>query len=203
MNDGYPYLVALWSSYTQTVTPGSTSSTFRFQLETGEECTAISPMQVVNGASFTLPSATADCRTPGSELVGWRIPGQTWAFDPGFTVRVSDSQTFTAVLREPIVVITIDANVAAGDGCVGGPRTIDLYLARPTSLTPRGSSAQPALSEFPSPLAAPCTPPGHRLTAWNTSGDGRGLVIPLGTSMGRAVGEDSNAMRLFAVWSPA
>ena len=186
---------------------GSTSrSTFRFVLPDGRECTSISPQAVVNGTDVVLPDADADCRTPGALLTGWRIPGQDWAFRPAHTVHVVDSQVFTAILREPVVHVILDANVDDSDTCLdpaGRPatvRTSDLFLQRPGMTVP-GRALQPSITTFPAPTAAPCTSPGHTLTGWSTRGNGSGPVTRPGGTLDRVLGTDENVVRLFSVWS--
>lgn len=185
-------------------------SQFTFRLADGQECSLISPQTVVNGSAVALPGADAQCTTPGAELLGWRIPGRTEPLPPGQVVLVVDSQQFTAILREPLVVVHLGANVADSDSCVaagadvpaGSGRLSALYLQRPEMSVP-GREPQPSLATFPAPATAPCTPPGHRLIGWNTNGAGTGLTIKVGEPMLPAFGDHDNAITLHAMWAPA
>lgn len=179
---------------------------FRFVLPHGRECTSISPQVVENGSAYVLPGDAADCRTPGSIITGWRIPGQDWAFRPDHTVIVVDSQVFTVVLREPVVHVILDANVDDTDACLDPAgraatvRTSDLFLQRPGMAVP-GRALQPSITTYPAPSAAPCVPPGHRFEGWNTRGDGRGTAIASGSALTTAIDDDENTAHLFATWS--
>jgi hypothetical protein len=188
-------------------------SEFRFVLPDGRECSSISPQTVVNFTQYQLPGDQANCRTPGAVITGWRIPGQSWAFGPSGIVNVVDSQTFTAVLREPVVRVVLDANVAASDACTlaGGAsagsvpveqRAVTLFLQREDMTTP-GRADQPALASFPAPAAAVCTPPGHRLVGWSASSDGIATRMDVGRPFESVVGESMNTIRVFAVWAAA
>lgn len=186
-------------------------TTFSFLLPDGTECAAISPMQVEVGSMIALPDANANCRTmPGSTLLGWTIPvpagftgfgSSHWPFPPGLSVKVIESQRFTAVLFEPVLTFHYDANVAAADACesnvVAHPREriADEWVPR----------ADVSAARFPSQAA--CTPPGYRLTGWTSRGggaDGRDQVFTPNTSLPEGWAEESvNARTLYAVWSPA
>ncbi|CAB4895205.1 MAG: hypothetical protein F2806_03310 [Actinobacteria bacterium] len=182
------------------------TSQFTYRLPDGRECGSISPQTVINGTSVQLPGADADCRTPGSVITGWQIPAQSWAFGPSGVVNVVDSQVFTAVLREPVVQIKLDANVAAADAClVSGQslplaqRTSQMFLQR-SGMSVSGRADQPALSTTPAPVLAVCAPAGYRLAGWNTRGDGTGTPAALGSVLTPVVGSNENTVRMFAQW---
>ncbi len=186
--------------------PTLAHSQFSYRLPDGQECTSLSPQTVLNGAQVQLPPADADCRTPGAVITGWRIPGQSWAFGPLGVVTAVDSQVFTAELREPIVRVVLDSNIAASDACVmsgqsvlGASRETSLYLQRAGMSVP-GRPAQPELSNFPAPAAAACAPAGYRLASWNTRGDGSGIAVKVGEPFAAAVADSANVMRMYAMW---
>lgn len=181
-------------------------SMFTYSLPDGTECGSINPQIVINGTSVQLPGPTAECRTPGSVIIGWRIPGQSWAFGPSSIVTAVDSQRFTAVLREPVVRIILDANVAAHDDCshegrdiTVDRRTSSLYLER-TGMSRPGHADQPSLDTYPAPSEAPCAPAGYHLTSWNSHPDGTGIFIALGAPVNTAVSATDNTIPLFAQW---
>ena len=103
-NSGYPYL----TFRTPEPTPSDTFVQFSFWLPDGQECSAISPVQVRAGSQYRLPDGDALCKTtPGSKVIGWTIPtpaGFTGAgssslpFSPGHLVDANNSQQFTAVI---------------------------------------------------------------------------------------------------------
>jgi len=181
---------------------------FTFHLPDGRECSAISPMQVQVGEVVELPGPDANCRTmPGSVIAGWTIPvppGFSGAGAPvlplgaGERVRVIESQRFTAVLFEPIVTVVYDANVLMADTCT--PGTVDF-----TSADAREGFSWVPREAFAASRAwtdAPCIPPGHRLVAWNTSGDGTGERLALGAQLPQTWQSDlPNERRLYAVWN--
>ncbi len=193
--------------------PVVTTSPVTFRLPDGRECTSISPQFVITNSNYQLPGEQANCRTPGSVIAGWSIPGQDWAFGPSGIVNVTAAQTFTAVLREPVVRIVLDANVAASDACtVSGAtsaasvsvdqRAVTLFLQRKDMTTP-GRPDQPALASFPAPAIAVCTPPGYRLVGWSASGDGKATRTDVGRPFEPVIGDSMNTIRFFAVWSAA
>lgn len=182
-------------------------SYFTFRLPDGQECTAISPIEVVNGISVALPGSDANCVSPGAQLVGWSIPGQTRVFAPGSEVMPVDSQVFTAVLVMPIVTVELDANVAEADKCLDAAgtdlvetdRLTSLYLRRP-GMDESEASTRPALDSFPTPNSIPCTPLGSKLAAWNTAGDGSGTTIDIGSPLTPIVSATESTVRLYAIW---
>jgi hypothetical protein len=200
INDGYPFLVSLYSSYLEP-SSGSTSTSgpryeFTFWLPTGEQCTAISPQSVQRGAKFTLPGALAGCRREGTEIAGWTVPWGDRVYPPGTVVTAVDSQQFTAVLKEPAVTVLYDANVAATDGCwVDGVEV---------SLDDRVVSEElmrDALVGWPLRSGAPCTPDEVELQGWNTRGDGTGEELQPGNPVPATWAEaDDNQRHLYAVW---
>jgi len=182
------------------------TSQFTYRLPDGRECGSISPQTVINGTSVQLPGADADCRTPGSLIIGWQIPAQSWAFNPSGVVNVVDSQVFTAVLREPVVQIKLDANVSAADACLASgqslplaQRTSQMFLQR-SGMSVSGRADQPALSSTPAPILAVCAPAGYRLAGWNTRGDGTGTQTAIGSFFTPVVGSNENTVRMFAQW---
>ena len=202
-NSGYPFLSAFYpTDPCPEVAPLGGSSThvsleFTFSLPNGRECTAISPVTVVSGTSYELPGEDAACAVDGSEVSGWRIPGQSAAFAPGRRVEVSGSQQFTAVLEYSWVNIVFDANVATLDQCFSegnnSPmRATSWSVPRELLLT----------GEVPVPESPPCTPPGHSLIGWSTEPTGN--RTPLSTLPPPAVDNDGNAantIHLYAIWA--
>lgn len=200
--------IAIWTPAGPPV-PGAVTADFTYLMPDGGECTAVSPAKVTVGTSVVLPTFVP-CQG-SSELVGWRIPGQDWAFTPGRSVGVVDSQNFTAVIREPEIVVEIDANVGALDRCLASGVDVERLEGR----TQRASVRRAALADARFAAQAPCTPPGMRLVGWSdrptTSGSDR--VGPGGTAYapGAAVptawaggGTDPvNRIRLYAIWGSA
>lgn len=180
---------------------------FSFFLPDGRECSAISPMRVRVGTSIELPGADANCRTmPGSTVVGWTVPvppgfsgagSRAMPFGPGEQVRVIGSQRFTAVLLEPIVTIVYDANVDVADVCAASSMEHTSVDGRQGfSWVPREVFAVARIW-----VQAPCAPPGYRLMAWNTSGNGTGQRVDLGARLPETwKGSTDNERRLYAVW---
>lgn len=173
--------------------------TFVFRLPDGRECGAISPAAVRGGSFFTLPGDDADCRTPGSLITGWTIPGQDWPLRPGRTVAVIDSQTFTAVLKEPTVTVRYDANVASVDACLGDGATD----TRDRAVSERVDRV--AIGVSTSRRQSACAPAGHVLAGWmhrpSRTMLAPGQALPLALVSGG--GEyPVNAIELYAVWSP-
>ncbi len=185
----------------------TTYAQFRFVTPEGVECTSISPMRVPVGSMASLPGVDADCRTmPGGTVAGWTIPtppdsseygSPSNPFGPGLPVRVVDSQTFTVVPFEPILSFIYDANVALADTCTSteventAPSRRERWVWVPRT--------DIALAAFPTQAA--CTPPGHRLTGWNTNGSGTGTTYGTGDRLPAAWGTDSaNRRTLYAVW---
>ena len=185
-------------------------TTFTFLLPDGRECSAISPMVVQVGTMVELPGVEADCRTmPGSTVVGWTIPvpngftgfgSSTSPFPPGLRVRVVDSQRFTLVPLEPVIQIDYDANIAASDPCTPANPTATSGDGRIEYVwVPRTDFANARTL-----TQAPCTPQGHRLTGWNTRGDGLGQTLTPGSPLPESwQASHANQHRLFAQWSPA
>ena len=199
INDGYPFLVSLYASYLDgsgTASASSPEYAFTFWLDSGEQCTDISPQVVQRGEAFTLPGALAGCRREGTEIVGWTIPWSDRVFAPGTVVRVVDSQQFTAVLKEPSVRVVYDANVAADDSCRNGGEEIAVEDRTRTQTLMRE-----AMSGWPLASTAPCVPDGVVLQRWNTSGDGSGRIFDLGASVPEEwIDDPENVRRLYAVW---
>lgn len=194
VNSGYPFLTAFYTSDPCSNAPvaGDTTrptATFHFRLPDGRECSPLSPQLVYTETTYILPGAGAACRTPGAELLGWAVPHQDWDFAPGATVYVVESQVFTAVLRQPTIAITWDANVGMGDLCLATAGEPDTNASLPqrhavTYLDRADMSAypvgiRPALAEYLAPIQATCTPPGLTLTGWTISTpEGTNMVLP-------------------------
>ena len=212
-NNGYPFLTALYSSDPcsgggdggdSTATPQPTY-TFTFLTSGGGKC--LRDVTVTRFERFTLPPSTVACTPLGTSLVGWSIPGQDWAFHPGRVVTVVDSQTFTAVAREPRIDITYDSNINMVDECVREDANITVEADRMDMVeTPRrGPSALLATS-------APCSPPGFELIGWTDANtpegsgqaqSGAATYVP-GATVPGAWNLDTtnpvNAIRLYALW---
>ena len=200
--------IAIW---TQAGAPmsGSATADFTYLMPDGGECTAVSPAKVTVDTSVALPTFIP-CQG-SSELVGWRIPGQDWAFTPGRSVVVVDSQTFTAVIREPDILVETDANVGARDRCL----TSGVDVERLEGRTQRVSVPRAALDDARFAAQAPCTPLGLRLVGWSdrptTSGSDRvgpgGTAYAPGAAMPTAWADGGtvpvNRIRLYAIWGPA
>lgn len=196
-----PYRTMVLAHETGGGGPRGTSYQFTYWLDRETECTSISPVTVMRGTVTTLPEESADCRTEGSTVAGWTIPGDDRVFRPGAVVYVVDSQQFTAVLREPGVTVRYDANVGGSDSCLHdgievpiGERTESIWLPRD------------AVGTYPLAAAAVCAPPGHRLAGWlwRTAPEPT-VLTPGGVSPEEWNVEGTspvNRVRLFAVWLP-
>ena len=196
-----------YSSYAFLRAPNASDSaaSFSFLLPDGQECTAISPVRVTIGSMVTLPSVDADCRTmPGASVQGWTIPvpagfngfgSSSSPFPAGLPVLVVDSQRFTVVPYEPVLRLRYDANVVTSDACTANPvthvreRIADVWVPR----------AELPIARFPTQAA--CTPPGHTLSGWNTTGNGTGATYQPGSALPPDWAKVStNTRTLFAVW---
>lgn len=176
VNGGYPFLTSFYASDPCSGGGADTTSasappqfTFTFLASGGGRC--LDDVTVTRGQMFALPPSSAACTPTGTSLVGWSIPGQSWAFSPRREVLVIEDQVFTAVAREPEIEVTFDANVNMNDECVSDGANIDLVDARSDVVdVPReGAQAQLATS-------AACTPPGFALIGWTDANtpDGSG-----------------------------
>lgn len=200
--------IAVWTPLGPPV-PGPVTADFTYLMPDGGECTAVSPAKVTVGTSVALPTFVP-CQG-SSDLVGWRIPGQDWAFAPGRTVGVVDSQRFTAVIREPQIIVEYDANVGAADQCLVAGENVRLLENRTRS----EQVARASLSDAAFATQAPCQPMGLRLIGWSdrptTDGSDRvgsgGVVYAPGASLpvSWADGgtEPVNRIRLYAMWGLA
>ena len=197
--------IAIWTPAGPPV-PGPVTADFTYLMPDGGECTAVSPAKVTVGTMVALPTFVP-CQG-SSELVGWRIPGQDWAFAPGRSVGVVDSQKFTAVIREPDIVVAYDANVGAADRCLASGVEVDRLDER----TQHTSVRRSALADARFSAQAPCAPVGLHLVGWSdrpTTG-GSERVGPGGTAYAPSAampaawadgGTDPvNRIRLYAVW---
>lgn len=194
---GSTYAVARGTSAPNSVTRYE----FTYWLPDGRECVAISPAAVVRGSAVALPDADADCRTRGSTLLGWTIPGSNRVFSPGAVVSASDSQQFTAVLREPGVDVVYDANVGASDPCIANGSDVPPASRTISTWLPREVIGQATLA-----VSVPCTPSGYRLTGWvwRTAGPvtmSPGSATPLAWNASGT--SPINRVVLFAQWSPS
>lgn len=195
INNGYPYLISL-SSGSPSLSANPATYEFTFWLDSGEQCTDISPQVVQRGEAFTLPGTLAGCRRDGTEIVGWTIPWGDRVFAPGTVVRVVDSQQFTAVLKEPSVRVEYDANVAADDSC----RSDGVEIAV-DDRTRTQTLMRDAMSGWPLASTAPCVPDGVVLQRWNTAGDGSGITYELRAPVPvEWIDDPQNVRRLYAVW---
>ena len=180
--------------------------TFQFLTSDGGKC--LSDVTVTRNEMFTLPPSTVACTPEGTSLVGWSIPGQTWAFRPGREVRVVDSQVFTAVARSPQITVTYDANVGMQDLCERNGENIGQESERSTEVQFDRADETGALA-----TTAPCTPPGFRLSGWTNAntpaGSGQaqqgaatyepGSSLP--TEWNASGPNPTNSVRLFALWT--
>lgn len=189
---------------------GGTYADFQFFLPDGRECTSISPVRVRVGTMFNLPGVDAECRTmPGATVAGWTIPGPLGStaygspsnpFAPNLGVRVVESQKFTVVPHEPVLQIDYDANIAEAHACI---QTKTLHTSNRGRIehvwVPRDDFAMARAAD-----SASCIPDGHSLVAWNTNGDGTGLMVALGDVLPDDwEGDSTNTRRLYAVWKVA
>ena len=175
---------------------------FRFYLPDGRECTSISPQILAVGSTFSLPAADAPCRVDNSVVTGWRIPGQSNAFEVGRSVRVTSSQQFTAVLEMPWVSVIFDANVGARDACMQGDVDVPGDARDDVWSIPREQ-----VTDQPLPSTAICTPEGYVLSGWvDRRSDPWTVFSTDGRIPGAAVDVDGNAaneIHLYAQWSRA
>ena len=210
-NSGYTYLTFYTApptpSYTAPPTPSDTFVQLTFWLPDGRECTSISPVQVLAGSQYRLPDGEALCQTmPGSKVIGWTIPvaadftgagSSSLPFSPGHLVDASNSQEFTAVIREPVIELRYDANVGAGVACAPGDATHTSNNGRLAHIwVPRET-----FTDARFPTTTPCTPPGHELQAWNTAGDDTGQSYTPGNPLPEAwATTNPNTHTLYAIW---
>lgn len=200
--------IAIWTPAGPPIS-GPVTADFTYLMPDGGECTAVSPTKVTVGTSVALPTFIP-CQG-SSELVGWRIPGQDWAFAPGRSVGVVDSQKFTAVIREPDIVVAYDANVGAADRCLASGVEVDRLESRTQSISVRRA----ALADARFFAQAPCAPIGLRLVGWSdrptTNGSDRvgpgGTAYPpdaaMPTTWSGGGTEPVNRIRLYAIWGRA
>lgn len=186
----------------------SSEAAFHYFTPDGIECTAISPAIVRVGSLTALPGADAPCRSmPGSVITGWFIAtaadsvmfgSRANPFPPGQVVAVIESQTFTAILDEPILTFLYDANVAMNDACASNPVADANIEARTAHVwVPR---ADVALARFP--LAAACTPTNHVLSGW-TYRHTDTVFSPGSAIPGEWSDASANRRTLYAVWAPS
>jgi len=199
VNSGYPFLTWLYSA-DACGTPPTPTVEFVYSLPDGQECSMISPVQVVKGSTYSLPGADADCRSmDGSTIVGWTVPGSTRVFDPEAQVSATASQQFTAVLREPIVTVRYDANVGENVACLrDGENTEDRV---DTVWLTREQVGSVALAS-----GAVCTPAGHRLAGWTWRTSPEATIFDPGAQSPNEWNSSSaapvNSVDLYAIWAP-
>lgn len=197
VNSGYPFLTWLYSA-DACGTPPTAKVEFTYWLPDGQECSMISPVQVVKGSWYGLPGADADCRSmEGSTIIGWTVPGSTRVFAPEAEVNVTGSQRFIAVLREPIVTVRYDANVREDVACLrDGENTEDRV---DTVWLTREQVGSVALAS-----GAVCAPTGYRLAGWTWRTDPETTSFEAGAmtpNSWNANGLDRvNSVDLYAVW---
>lgn len=134
--------------------------------------------------------------TTANNVAKWN--GTTWSsLGTGQLVRVVDAQRFTVVPFSPALTITYYANVAATDSCV--PTGIDRATSNGrirSATVARTDLAQASFASQPG-----CTPPGHTLAGWNTTGTGSGLQYGISQKLPTSWETDTaNTHTLYAVW---
>ena len=199
VNSGYPFLTWLYSA-DACGTPPTPKVQFTFSLPDGQECSMISPVQVVKGSWYALPGADADCRSmDGSTIVGWTVPGSTRVFAPEAEVNATGSQRFIAVLREPIVTVRYDANVGDDVACLRDGENLEERVD--TVRLTRDQVGSVALAS-----GAICTPAGHRLAGWTwRTSPGQTIFDPGAESPDEWNAHGSapvNSVDLYAIWAP-
>ena len=191
---------------------GSAELTFR--LPDGRECGTISPVSVPIDSVYTLPAAGADCRTTdGAEILGWKVGWDDLVHPPGHPVLVVDSQQFTAVLKEEVLTVQFDANVAAEHDCLVGGKNVAVKDRTTTQEVDREDLADYRIMVDPI-----CTPLGHYFTGWSTTQSSAitdkvtegamdfsgGGAIPIGAKAPSWWATTSdNSVRLYAQWKPS
>lgn len=182
--------------------------TFSFDTSDGSPCLA--DVTVEDGQEYVLPTASVACTPEGSELVGWSIRGQEWAFRPGATVQVSASQTFQAVARLPMISVTYDSNVGMETECSNGGEDVTQETRRSETVNIQRADQEATLA-----TSAPCAPPGFDLIGWTDTNtpDGSGqaqsgaetyepsAVIPDAWNIDDP--NPVNHVRLYALWGRA
>ena len=168
--------------------------TFTYRPPDGLECGSISPQTVISQTWVPLPPADAACTIGNAHIIGWRIPGQDWAFSPNQKVRVVDSQQFTAQISA--IKVIYDANVGASDACVANGQSVDIPERQMSTYVERAALVS---ATQPSALQAPCTPPGHELVGWTLREEGVSLRI--GEALPPVAGTP-DAVTLYAQWRP-
>ena len=199
VNSGYPFLTWLYSA-DACGTPPTPTVEFVYSLPDGQECSTISPAQVVKGSWYALPGADADCRSmEGSTIIGWTVPGSTRVFAPEAEVNATGSQRFIAVLREPIVTVRYDANVGDDVACLRDGENLEDRVD--TVRLTRDQVGSVALAS-----GAICTPAGHRLAGWTWRTSPEPTIFDPGAESPdewNAHGSASvNSVDLYAIWAP-
>lgn len=191
---GESYAIATVMNLASSSSPGRYSSPYQFTYLAPDGSTCIGPNVVEGNSWVTLPSASARCGPADSTVIGWTIPGQDWAFPPGYRVFAIESQNFTAVVSG--IEIVYDANVALADTCtpnnVVGANDADRTVS---AWVPRADIAQARFA-----TSAACSPPGYQLAGWTdrSSGTTYWPDDPVPSSWADA---SLTRHRLYAMWS--
>jgi len=180
----------------------SGSAELTFRLPDGRECGTISPVSVAIDSVYTLPAPGADCRTTdGAEILGWKVGWDDLVHPPGHTILIVDSQQFTAVLKEEVLTVEFDANVAAEHECFAGRMYVPLQNRTITQEVDRED-----LTNYRIMVDPICTPPRHYFAGWSTTPAvaSDADLIPIGAKAPTswATTADNNA-RLYAQWKPS
>lgn len=193
---GESYAIATVMNLASSSSPGRYSSPYQFTYLAPDDSTCIGPNVVEGNSWVTLPSASARCGPADSTVIGWTIPGQDWAFPPGYRVFAIESQNFTAVVSG--IEIIYDANVALADTCtpnnVVGANDADRTVS---AWVPRADIAQARFA-----TSAACSPPGYQLAGWTdrSSGTTYRPDDPVPSSWADA---SLTRHRLYATWGKA
>lgn len=184
-----------------------TIPTYTFSFDTSDGSPCLEDITVEDGQAYVLPSASVACAPEGSELVGWSIRGQEWAFRPGATVQVSASQTFQAVARLPIISVTYDSNVGMETECSAKGEDVTQESRRSSTVNIQRADQEATLA-----TSAHCAPPGFELIGWTDTNtpDGSGQAQPGAQTYERGAAipdtwniddpNPVNRVRLYALW---
>lgn len=173
------------------------SAELTFSLPDGRECGSISPVSVPIDSLFVLPEPGADCKTSdGSTVVGWKVGWDDLVHPPGHPVLVVDSQQFTAVIKEEVLTVEYDANVAAADSCLIGKANVPVPSRSISQEVDRGD-----LQDYRVMVEPICTPPGHYFAGWSTEAGSE--LLRLGSPAPASwLSTQANSVTLFAQWRP-
>jgi len=206
---GYPYLTWQYTSTSEACGGGSTpaaasgTATYTFTFLTSGGGVCFVDDNVAAGA-YALPTSQVACTPEGTELVGWKVRGQSGAFSDGGVVTASGDQTFTAVAKDPTIEVTFDPNVGADTACLlegsevePDQRAVDVTLPRAGVIGDVDT----------------CSPAGHTLAGWTDRPTTIGPYAPVEGAILLTTGMEMpatwhhdpnpvNSIRLYAVWSP-